>query len=65
MIRVNGQEEVLEEKLTIEDYISQHGYRTNRIAVEKNGTIVPKRNYADTLLEDGDQIEIVSFVGGG
>ena len=65
MIRVNGQEEVLEEKLTIEDYISRHGDRTNRIAVEKNGTIVPKRNYADTLLEDGDQIEIVSFVGGG
>ncbi len=65
MIRVNGQEEVLEEKLTIEDYISRHSYRTNRIAVEKNGTIVPKRNYADTLLEDGDQIEIVSFVGGG
>ena len=65
MIRANGQEEVLEEKLTIEDYISRHGYRTNRIAVEKNGTIVPKRNYADTLLEDGDQIEIVSFVGGG
>ena len=39
MIRVNGQEEVLEEKLTIEDYISRHGYRTNRIAVEK------KRNH--------------------
>ena len=65
MIRVNGQEEVLEEKLTIEDYISRRGYRTNRIAVERNGKIVPKREYADTVLEDGDQIEIVSFVGGG
>lgn len=65
MIRVNGQEEVWKKNLTIQDYISLHGYRTNRIAVEKNGTIVPKRYYADILLEDGDQIEIVSFVGGG
>ena len=65
MIKVNGQEEVLTENLTIQDYISRLGYRTNRIAVERNGKIVPKREYADTVLEDGDQIEIVSFVGGG
>ena len=56
MIRVNGQEEVWEENLTIQDYISRHGYRTNRIAVEKNGNIVPKREYADTVIADGDQI---------
>ena len=65
MIRVNGQEEVWEENLTIQDYISRHGYRTKRIAVEKNGNIVPKREYADTVIADGDQIEVVSFVGGG
>lgn len=65
MIRVNGQEEVWEENLTIQDYISRHGYRTNRIAVEKNGNIVPKREYADTVIADGNQIEVVSFVGGG
>lgn len=65
MIRVNGQEEVWKENLTIQDYISLHGYRTNRIAVEKNGNIVPKREYADTVIADGDQIEVVSFVGGG
>ena len=65
MIRVNGQEEVLEEKLTIEDYISRHGYRTNRIAVEKNGKIVPKKNYATEEIMEEDRIEIVSFVGGG
>ena len=65
MIKVNGQEEVLIENLTIQDYISRRGYRPNRIAVGRNGKIVPKREYADTVLEDGDQIEIVSFVGGG
>ena len=65
MIKVNGQEEVPAENLTIQDYISRHGYRTDRIAVERNGIIVPKREYADTVLEDGDHIETVSFVGGG
>jgi sulfur carrier protein len=36
-----------------------------RIAVEKNGEIVPKAKYAETLLAEGDALEVVSFVGGG
>ena len=36
-----------------------------RVAVEKNGEIVPKAEYSDTVLKNGDSIEIVSFVGGG
>ena len=61
MIKVNGQEEVLAENLTIQDYISRRGYRTNRIAVERNGQIVPKRKYEDTVLETVDQLENGSF----
>ena len=41
------------------------GYRTERIAVEKNGVIVPKAQYGLTELKAGDVLEIVSFVGGG
>ena len=41
------------------------GYRTNRIAVEKNGQIVPKSAYESTVIKDGDSLEVVSFVGGG
>ena len=36
-----------------------------RIAVERNGEIVPRRTYGETVLQDGDVLEIVSFVGGG
>ena len=40
-------------------------YDPKRIAVERNGDIVPKAQYPDTVLEDGDSVEVVSFVGGG
>ncbi len=36
-----------------------------RIAVERNGEIVPKSRYAETMLVDGDTLEIVGAVGGG
>ena len=36
-----------------------------RIAVERNGDIVPKAQYDETMLCDGDVVEVVSFVGGG
>ena len=65
MIRVNGVEEPYEEGLTIQAYLERNGYRMDWIAVERNGAIVPKRTCGDTLLEDGDTLEVVNFVGGG
>jgi sulfur carrier protein len=41
------------------------GLEGKRIAVERNGEIVPKSRYADTPLSDGDRLEIVGAVGGG
>ena len=38
---------------------------TPRLAVERNGNIVPRARYGETVLEDGDVLEIVRFVGGG
>lgn len=64
MIRING-EKLDVSSLSLLDYLSQKAYRTERIAVELNGEILPKTLYADTVLKDGDQVEIVSFVGGG
>ena len=40
-------------------------YNPKRIAVERNGEIVPKAAYGETILQDGDVIEVVNFVGGG
>lgn len=50
---------------TISEYLSTTDYDAKRIAVEKNGEIVPKAKYDKTVLQDGDSLEVVSFVGGG
>ncbi len=50
---------------TLREYLASAGYDEKRVAVERNGAIVPKSTYADTILEDGDEVEVVSFVGGG
>lgn len=50
---------------TLAEYLGTTSYDIKRIAVEINGQIVPKAEYAGTLLKDGDVVEVVSFVGGG
>ena len=64
MVRINGEAEAVDGKKLI-DYLQEGQYPLKRIAVERNGDIVPKREYESTILCDGDKIEIVSFVGGG
>ncbi len=64
MIKINGQLCNMDGK-TIAEYLSETDYDIRRIAVEKNGDIVPKSQYSGTLLNDGDIVEVVSFVGGG
>ena len=51
--------------ITIGDYVLNNNYDKTRIAVEKNGDLVRKADYDCTMIEEGDTIEIVSFVGGG
>ena len=64
MVKVNGKELDIAGK-TLSEYLSTTDYDPKRIAVERNGDIVFKSRYAETDLNDGDSIEIVSFVGGG
>lgn len=47
------------------DWLLANNYNPLRIAVEKNGEILPKAQYQTTVLQAGDVLEIVSFVGGG
>lgn len=65
MITVNGKEVTLTEPLSVADYLEQNNYQIKRIAIEMNGDILPKYSYSDTMLKDGDRLEVVSFVGGG
>ena len=64
MVKVNGIELDIAGK-TVSEYLATTKYDPTRIAVERNGDIVFKSQYAVTRLEDGDSLEIVSFVGGG
>ena len=64
MVKVNGTELDIAGK-TLTEYLATTNYDMKRIAVERNGDIVPKAQYGETVLCDGDNIEIVSFVGGG
>lgn len=64
MVKVNGVELDIAGK-TIAEYLASTNYDPKRIAVERNGDIVPKAKYGETILQDGDSVEIVSFVGGG
>ena len=64
MVKINGTEVDAAGK-TIAEYLETTEYNPKRIAVERNGWIVPKAQYAETVLQDGDSVEIVNFVGGG
>ena len=64
-IRINGTEVVLSEKTTLAAYLREKNYVFNRIAVEYNGEILKREQYETIVLNPEDQLEIVSFVGGG
>ena len=64
MVRING-EKVDAVGKSVAEYLNSAGYDLMRVAVELNGDIVPKTQYADTIFKDGDSVEVVSFVGGG
>lgn len=64
MVRINGNDITADGK-TVAEYLESENYRMERIVVEINGNIIPKSTYAETILEDGDAVEVVSFVGGG
>ena len=65
MIRINGTNIEQITQKTVAEYLLENGYDIRRVAVERNGDILPKPQYESTVLEDGDCLEIVSFVGGG
>ena len=65
MITVNGKQIQLTSEMSVADYLEQNNYQINRIAVEMNEEILPKYSYSETMLKDGDRLEVVTFVGGG
>jgi sulfur carrier protein len=64
-IILNGESQRLPAPITVAALLLARGLEGKRVAVERNGEIVPKTRHAETLLAAGDHIEIVVAVGGG
>ena len=62
---VNGKPVQVEGAATVSQLLEQLGFAGKRVAVEKNGEIVPKSVHAETAISAADKIEIVVAVGGG
>ena len=64
-ITLNGAPRELPAPLTFTQLLDELALAGRRLAVERNGEIVPRSSYPKTLLCEGDQLEIVVAVGGG
>jgi thiamine biosynthesis protein ThiS len=64
-IEVNGEPRELPGPLTVAALLESLGLGQKPVAVERNAIIVPRAAHASALLEDGDKLEVVHFVGGG
>jgi sulfur carrier protein len=64
-ITVNGNELEFQEDTSIQGMLDKINNQNKMIVIEKNLEIVPKEFFVQTLLKEGDSVEIISFVGGG
>ncbi len=64
-ISLNGEPREVAGPLTLTALLAQLNIDPRRVAVEHNLTVVKRGQYDSTQIEDGDEIEIVNFVGGG
>jgi sulfur carrier protein len=64
-VTVNGKAHVLDQPLEISALLARLELAGRKVAVERNGEIVPRSEHARTRIADGDRLEIVVAVGGG
>lgn len=64
-ITLNGEPYELDQPITVAELLLQLSIDPRRVAVEHNLAILRRQRFADTLVHNGDRIEIVNFVGGG
>ena len=64
-MKVNGNERAVPAEGTVLALLKELGHDPQRVAVEKNGAIIPRAQFADEKLTDADHLEVVCFVGGG
>ena len=64
-IRVNGTDREVPPGTSVRALVELEGMGGGPVAVERNGDVVRRKDHADTLLAENDEVEIVHFVGGG
>ena len=64
-VRINGEEQSFDTEPTIRDVLDRIAALPAAVAVEVNRRIVPRSTHAEHVLRDGDEVEVVTFVGGG
>ncbi len=65
IIKVNGKDEVIDSKLNLVELIKNKNLLPERIVVEYNLRVTRKEEWQKIILDEGDNIEIISFMGGG
>ncbi len=64
-ISVNGEKREIESGTTVRGLVELLRLQPGQVAVERNGEVVPRRTHEQVVIEAGDRLEVVTFVGGG
>jgi sulfur carrier protein len=64
-IQLNGKKVVIKSNYSLFNLLEKYKLTNKKIAIEHNGTIIPKTNYKKKNLKNNDKVEIVHFIGGG
>lgn len=64
-VKINGKQEAIEKKINLLELAASKNLSPERIVIERNQRIVPKNEWKSVILEENDEIELVSFLGGG
>ena len=64
-IQLNGKKISIKSNFSLQDLLKKYKFDKKKVAIEHNGTIIPKVNYKKKYLKNDDKVEIVHFIGGG
>jgi thiamine biosynthesis protein ThiS len=64
-ITLNGETKQIDSEVTLDRLLDLFSLPRQRVAIELNTSVIARHNWPDTILNDGDKIEVVHFVGGG
>lgn len=64
-LTINGEQTQLEDGMSVTGYLQQEQFQPDIVVVELNERIIPKEEHELTILQEGDVLEIVTFMGGG